>query len=620
VTEPDNNHKLDLLLDHLRRTRGFDFSAYKRPSLQRRLQKRMQVVSIERYSDYLDYLEVHPDEFGHLFNTILINVTDFFRDEGAWRALGEQLVARILAGKAASDPIRVWSAGCAAGQEAFTIAMVLAEALGDEPFRERVKIYATDVDDDALNQARQGAYTERETQNIPAELRQRYFESVNERLTFRKDLRRAVIFGRHDLLQDAPISRVDLLVCRNTLMYFNAEAQNNVLERFEFALNDYGLLFLGKSEVLMTRSDAFLPVDLKHRLFARAVRPRLRERPAAPAEPVVALPVDGDGSYLRDLALEADPTPTLIVDANSSVVAVNAAARHLFGWTLDVLGRSLPEAASTFHPVDVTRLVEKVTATRAPASVKDVVWPCAGDEARQFEVSALPLIGPDRALAGIRLDLIDTAPVRALREQLGQLRQEIETSNEELQASNEELETTNEELQSTVEEFETTNEELQSTNEELETMNEELQSANEELQAVNDELRVRTQEVHSSNAFLGSVLSSLRDGVVVLDRGLRVQTWNYRAEDLWGVRADEVRGQNFLELDIGLPVDRLKPMIRSVLADGKDARDTQAVVPATNRRGRHVQIAVSAAPLTGHGRSVDGVILVMEERTPEQPA
>src|SRR5439155_6521131 len=236
------------------------------------IRKRMETVGINTYPEYLDYLEVHPDEFVHLFNTILINVTSFFRDPSVWEFLETNVVPAVAAAKPDGQPIRLWSAGCATGQEAYSLAMILGEQLGIDAFRDRVKIYGTDIDNDALNQARIASYTDKDLEEMRPELREKYFEPVGDRRLFRRDLRRNVIFGRHDLMQDAPISRLDLLVCRNCLMYFNAEAQGRILGRFHFAVNDGGYLVLGKAEMLLTHGNTFTPVDLKRRVFQRDAR------------------------------------------------------------------------------------------------------------------------------------------------------------------------------------------------------------------------------------------------------------------------------------------------------------------------------------------------------------
>ncbi len=221
----DRNADFEKLLEYIQSARGFNVGAYKRPSLMRRIDYRRRVVGISAYADYVDCLQVHREEFPELFNTILINVTNFFRDPEAWQFVEAEIVPRILARHPEDAPIRVWSAGCASGEEAYAVAMIFANMLGTELFRQRVKVYATDADPHALNQARAGSYSSQQVEGVPAPYLEKYFKALKGRYTFHRDLRPAVIFGRHDLTQDAPISQVDLLICRNTLMYFNAEAQ-----------------------------------------------------------------------------------------------------------------------------------------------------------------------------------------------------------------------------------------------------------------------------------------------------------------------------------------------------------------------------------------------------------
>ena len=209
--------------------------------------------------------------------------------------------------------------------------MILARAIGDEAFRERVKIYATDVDEEALDQGRLGAYLPRQVEDVPADALERFFERTDQRYVFRKDLRRAVIFGRNDLVQDAPISRIDLLVCRNTLMYFTAETQAQVLRRFHFGLADNGVLLLGKSEMLITHAELFTPIDLKWRMFRKVIKPTLRDR----VRVLAADPTNGASQSiadnLRESAFDLAPVPQLVLDADRSLVMANALARRLFG-------------------------------------------------------------------------------------------------------------------------------------------------------------------------------------------------------------------------------------------------------------------------------------------------
>ena len=523
-----------------------------------------------------------------------------------------QVMPRIVSTKAPGEPIRAWSAGCASGEEAYTIAMVLAEELGPDQFRERVKIYATDVDEDALNSARHAGYTARQVESVPPELLDRYFEHLDGMYLFRKDLRRQVIFGRHDLLTDAPISRVDLLVCRNTLMYFNSEAQARILSRFHFALNEGGFLMLGRAETLMTHGQTFRPVDLKRRISQKVPRSD-SDRHASSRDNT------SDGRWpppnsLPEIGFEASPLPQLLVDPSGAVASINERARALFGLRPEDVGRLLRDLQLSYRPADLRSLIDQVSTERRPISAKEVEWRPSTGESRWLDVQVAPLGDPNGAEVGILVAYVDVTSHRRLTRELEQSHQELETAYEELQSTNEELETTNEELQSTVEELETTNEELQSTNEELETMNEELQSTNEELQTINDELRQRGEELNAANAFLQSVMTSLRGGVAVVNRELRLLAWSRHAEDLWGLRMDEVSGQHLLNLDMGLPVERLRPALKACLAG--DSAIEQVVLEAVNRRGKTIRCTVTCTPLMGGQNEVSGVILLMEETPP----
>ena len=600
------------LLAYLLNSRGFDFHGYKPASLARRIRKRMDTVGIDNFAAYQDYLEVHPNEFGSLFNTILINVTSFFRDPAAWDVVRTVALPEIISSRPPGEPIRAWCAGCATGEEAYTVAMLLAEALGWDGFRERVKIYATDVDEEALNTARHAAYADRQIEGIPPQLLSRYFEHVDGLYYFRKDLRRQVIFGRHDLINDAPISRIDLLTCRNTLMYLNAETQSRVLSRLHFALNEGGFLLLGRAETLMAHGHTFVPVDLKRRLSRKSSRGGVVRERAQLQEDRGPPQAESDlESKIRWSALEASPVAQLVVDAAGVVTLVNDRARELFGLRSHEVGRPLRDLQLSYRPIELRSLIERAEAERRPVVVKEIEWRSQTSQSRWLDLTVAPLLDSAGATLGTVITFTDVTAYRRLQRELEESHQELETAYEELQSTNEELETTNEELQSTVEELETTNEELQSTNEELETMNEELQSTNEELQTMNDELRQRGEEITSANAFLESVLTSLQGGVVVVDRELKVLAWNERAEDLWGLREREVNGQHLLNLDIGLPLERLMPTLRSCL--NGDGANHSLTLDATNRRGKTIQCEVTCSPLRGGEDEIRGAILVMEE-------
>jgi two-component system CheB/CheR fusion protein len=516
------------------------------------------------------------------------------------------------------DPIRVWSAGCSSGEEAYTLAMQLAEAMDSDTFRERVKIYATDVDDEALAQGRSGSYSEHDVAAVPPRMVEKYFERSNGRFLFHRDLRRSIIFGRHDLIVDPPISRVALLTCRNTLMYFNSEIQQRILDRFHFGLRESGFLLLGKAEMLITRSEAFSPVDLKWRIFAKVGRPNFRNGVAmAPPARDNARPQDSVDYRLRDLALFSDPTAQIVVDAERELALANERARALFGISTADIGRPLQDLEVSYKPAELRSLVEQALLDRRSVSIKEVEWIVPSGERRFFEIQVMPLLDAGLEPLGTKILFRDVTGYRRLEDDLKTSHQELETTNEELQSTNEELETTNEELQSTVEELETTNEELQSTNEELETMNEELQSTNEELQTTNEQLRQSGDELNRANAFFENILGSFHDGLLVVDSELRVEAWNARAEDLWGLHRSEVQGKHLLNLDIGLPLEQLRQPIRRCLIG--ESTFERLTVAARNRRGRPVEVEVTCTPFALGVNKTWGAIVMMRERTSEPP-
>ena len=584
------------LLAFIRDERSFDFTGYKRPSLMRRISKRMQETGVPSYSDYRAYLQKHPGEFIELFNTILINVTAFFRDEVAWDYLRNEVAPRILEHHdGTAGQIRLWSTGCATGEEAFSLAMVFAEELGEDAFKAPVKIYATDIDDDALAQGRHAEFTTKDMEPVPPDLRERYFEERDGHFVFRSDLRRTVIFGRHDLIQDPPISRISLLLSRNTLMYFDSETQRRILASFHFSLRDGGYLFLGKSEALAARSELFTPVDLRRRIFVKASRDLPARIRVPPPQPDALEQLAAD-ALIRDAGFEAVPVAQLVVDRQGNLALANLQARSYFGLTPRDIGRPFKDLEVSFRPVELRSRIEQVYSDRHIISLRDVEW-SVGKDARFVDVQVAPLVASTGAVVGAGISFTEVTRYRRLQHALEESKRDIETAYEELQSTVEELETTNEELQSTNEELETTNEELQSTNEELETMNEEL----------ND----RGLELNEANSFLYAILGSLQAGVVVVDGDLVVSAWNDAARELWGLTADEVIGKHLLNLDIGLPLDALRTPLRDTIGTTSQRSIT---LDAVNRRGRPIKTRLSLMPLVAEEGNARGAIILMQDR------
>ncbi|GLX96917.1 CheR family methyltransferase [Herbidospora sp. NBRC 101105] len=611
---PADERDFDDLLAMLKETRGFDFTGYKRTTLMRRIARRLESLKLHDYGEYRDYLELEPAEFDRLFDSLLINVTSFFRDPLAWQVLRERVVPAIVAGKQAGKGIRVWSAGCATGEEAYSLAMIFAEEMGVDEFRARVKIYATDLDEQALQVARGATYTDRQMAEVPPALRDTYFEPADGLYAFRRDLRRQVIFGRNDLTRDAPISRVDLLLARNTLMYFNTETQLSVVRRFHFALGNPGYLFLGKAEMLLNHSDKFEPLDLRMRLFKKAGTASPAGRPAWSS----ALPSHTTIGELQSAALASGPVAQIGLDTHGRLALLNSRAETLFGLRPRDVGRPFQDLELSYRPVELRSVIEQAQTDLRTVELQQVTWQRPGHpDADVYDISVVPLQNGDGDLVGVGVNFYDVTRYRRLRDELEQANRELENAYEELQSLNEELETTNEELQSTNEELETTNEELQSTNEELETMNEELQSTNDELQQINDALNARGEELDQANAFVSAMVRSLGDAVAVVDTELRVLIWSPGAEELWGVRADEVAGRLLTGLDIGLPLDGLAARLRMMLSDAEPRdRPDGLAVDAVNRRGRATRLSIEFSRMLGEDGRTAGVILLMDVLDP----
>jgi two-component system CheB/CheR fusion protein len=606
------DESFESLLRYLRDTRGVDFTGYKRTSLVRRARHQMEHAGVQTFEEYLDVLQASSDEFAALFNTILINVTSFYRDPEAWQFIQDEVVPALLARREPDQPIRIWSAGCASGQEAYTLAMILADSLEPDAFRHRVKIYATDLDEQALAEARAASYDAKAVASVPEPLLARYFEQVNGRYMFNKDLRRAVIFGRNDLVKDAPISRVDLLVCRNTLMYLNAETQQKLLSRLHFALAPEGVLFLGHAEMLLSHTDKFSPIDLKHRIFRRAAGSQSEMAKSEPADPHVERQGNLSGlGTIRELAFGASPVAQIVVTGDDTVAMINQQAELTFGMSARDIGRLLRDLEVSYRPVELRGYVEQAKVERRSARVEDVKWQRPGADPTWFEIHVNPLVDTENGLAGVSIVFFDVTANRILLDKVVQTNGQLEAAYEELQSTNEELETTNEELQSTVEELETTNEELQSTNEELETMNEELQSTNDELHTINETLGERSGELNEARTFLNSLVNSMAMGMLVVDREMRVVEWNRGAEELWGLRSAETMGTQVTSLDIGLPIGELKPLIGNAFVDPEAVGET--TLKAVNRRGRKIDLRVSCTSFRSSEGSVSGALLLMEE-------
>jgi two-component system CheB/CheR fusion protein len=584
------------LLDKLSESYNVDFRDYKPASLARRIQQRMSYVRADTFEDYARLLDERAEEHVALFNTILINVTGFFRDPEAWATLAEEVIPRVVSEAGEHHTIRLWSAGCSSGEEPYSLAIVLAEHLGDRVGEYQVKIYGTDIDEDALAAARHAMYRMEQLKDVPDRLLDRYFVREGQHWRFRRDLRRWCIFGSHNLTQAPPLSHIDLLVCRNVLIYFNSALQDRILSRFHYAVRDGGFLLLGRSESLLARSRLFTPLQLKWRVFQRLPAPN---RSAAAVLPDGGVPQQhatrpevAPAGVRVQRALEALPGAVMIVDAGDTILTWNPIAEALFETPVgNAIGRKFRDLDVSYRVEGLLARMEDVKTRQASTRMDHVTFTRCNGDVVHASMTIAPLFEAYRFI-GVLVYAEDATEHARLKEQMGRIAEQHATAIEELQSTNEELETTNEELQSTNEELETTNEELQSTNEELETTVEELQAANTELAALNSELEERGYELTQLDYQRG-VLNSLEHAIMVIDRMGLVRTWNHAAERMWGLRAEQTVGREFFSLPLADLTQRTRPVFERMFATGQAQRVdgvTFAMSGGTQQRA-HLRVA-----------------------------
>ncbi len=532
------------LLDELAKNRRLDFRGYKSTSLERRLRKRMAELKIANYKDYLDYIRHDGSEITPLLQVVLINVTEFFRDPQAWESLRTQALPLLLGGLKPGDTFRAWCAGCASGEEVYSLAILLAEHFGPRLHEYDIKIYASDHDEDALNIARRGEYPKERLQRVNPEWREKYFTKNASLLRVQRDLRRLAIFGRSNLVNDAPISHVNMLICRNVLIYFDAPLQHQILEKFHYALEGGGVLFLGKSESQLRDFSSFRPISPKWRIFQCIKQGGGNVSRGEARSNEESRQIESARMLQRSL-LETVKSGIILLGPTGVIQSINQAAMLTWDVAEDrLLGSSIlqsplvhvcPELGEWFQMEENKRELVRFTCM---LTVKG--------EQRTFEVTARPVASSDGGRLGSVIYSEDITGPEKLRNTV----EELESTAEELHSTNEELETTNEELQSANEELETTNEELQSTNEELETTNEELQSLNEELETTNDELEQRTNDLQEVTTRYAETLALMPSPIAVVNDSSEIQLWNSAAEQLFHLDARGLQGLKLKQLPL----------------------------------------------------------------------
>ncbi len=547
------------IIDMIRHRANIDFEDYKPTTISRRIDRRLAALRLDTLEDYVDYLGSHPEEIDKLCSDILISVTSFFRDATAFEAL-DRALAEIVTTKGASDTLRVWVTGCATGEEVYSIAILIAERLRGDSMLRRVQVFAVDIDEAPLAFARRAVYPATALTGISEDLLARYFiRAGDNHYQVTKDLRDWVVFSRQDITRDPPFSRLDLVSCRNLLIYFNQGLQTRVLEAFHYALNPGGVLFLGKSETVGPNEVLFSVIDRTHKIYRRNAGRRMPlaflgaatrnftggQRSAAEARtetpPVAAL-------MQRTLADAYAPPPSVAVDETMHILHVHGDVSPFLRLNpgraeQDILTMATPELRSTLRAVMHRALRGDYVHHYLDARMANG----NGDGLVRISVRAINPMGSVPWLHLVTFERLPTGGLYAPRERttdegedtrVAELEYELGATKEHLQTVIQELETANEELQATNEELQSSNEELQATNEELETTNEELQSTNEELETVNDELRAKSSELFQMTADLKNIEESLEFPLILIDTDLRMRLFNRAARGLFDISED----------------------------------------------------------------------------------
>jgi len=588
VLEKEVMGSLDKVIILLRANTGHDFSLYRRSTLYRRVERRMAVHQFGRISSYVRYLQENPQEAEILFKEMLIGVTSFFRDRSSWDQLCKKALPALLSGRPAGTVLRAWVAGCSTGEEAYSLAMLFREQSGRVGSAKGIslQIYATDLDREAIDKARQGYYPENIAADVPEARLGRFFVKEDGGYRVNKEIRSMVVFAPQNLIMDPPFTRLDIFCCRNLLIYLTPELQKKLIPLFHYILNPRGLLFLGSSESIGRFSNMFTPVAAKERIFKRSDS-LLRDE--QPVYPTVFAPASRTGD--RAGVESARPAANLQTVADQMLRARYAPPAVLVNEQGDIVyisgrtGRYLEPAAGKANwniiamareglRYDLTFALQKANRTSAAVVIRGIGLG-HGDSGR-VDVSVQALQEPKELVGLLLVVFSDAAPAAELKASAntkkptktstrhGVLERELRHARNEAKMNREEMQTSQEELKSSNEELQSTNEELQSTNEELTTSKEEMQSLNEELQTVNAELQSKLDELSSSNNDMKNLLNSTDIATIFLDNEMHVRRFTLQAKTIFKLLPGDV-GRPITDLASSLVYPDLEADVREVL-------------------------------------------------------
>ncbi|WP_437808556.1 chemotaxis protein CheB [Sorangium sp. So ce1078] len=619
LTQQDPYHSI---LSFLEKSSRVNFAQYKQTTVRRRIERRVIATRCESIEAYADYLRVRPEEGRLLFQDILISVTSFFRDEASFRALAAAIAERIER-KRTGDSFRAWVVGCATGEEAYSIAILVFETLEKANKQLNVQIFATDIDEQAMSVARKGLYQKALVADIPSRLRSKYFDEQDQSFRIKNYVRDAIVFARHDVAQDPPFLKLDLVSCRNVLIYFNPHLQEHALKTFQFAMDDQGVLFLGKSESTTTVSDLFELTDKNAKIFVRSAKkgdlPRSYSRQEFNRESAL-ITKDRQSTTAMDLfnaMVNGFAPDSVLVDDDHRV-------RHVFGNANRYLNFPKGEPTVSIQKllppdvaIEVSALLHRAERSGHAAKGDQRHAFVIDREVRKLQLTVVPLSSDGRTEYIICFSRAPYDPPRSAKvtasssrlapeEQIRRLEQELAAAREHLQTIIEEHDTASEELQALNEELQSSNEELQSTNEELETTNEELQSANEELTTLNQEINVKSSELMTLNQRLVAIQNAIAYPLLVIDKNLRLTDYNPASRHLF--RISEVdRGQHIRAALAHLNVEPVLEMINESAQERRPMRLQLEVLD------RHFEARIEL--ISGSKGEVDGAVVSFVDNT-----
>ena len=576
------------ILSHLRVRSGHDFSSYKKSTVRRRIQRRMQVQRAATMTDYLAVLRENAAEVQALFADLLISVTTFFRDSAAFDALAALVIPRLFDDKGVGDNIRVWVPGCATGEEAYSIAILLLEEAARHEIRCELQVFASDLDEAALTVAREGRYPLAIEADMTDERLRRYFARESDQYRVTRELRDIVLFSKHSLLKDPPFSRVSLISCRNVLIYLDRELQQQVLVTFHFALTRQGYLFLGSSESADMPVGMFRALDRDARIYLRMSAANVARTPPLLGPPSVGIgPLSARRAVLsfrppaeaaiHREALERLAPPSAVVDEFHRVVHLSEQAGRYLQPSGGTLVNDVTELAREELRFDLRAALHRAFARNEPSLSGPIAVRFNGVPRRVY-LQARPLdpdpnVGRSAIVFFFEGETLGDAATAAAAiekqgpdEQIRQLHQEMQFAQSQLATSREEYEGANEELRAANEELQSINEEYRSTAEELETSKEELQSINEELQTVNGELKAKLEAVSRAHSDIQNLMAATDVGILFLDPTLRINRFTPRIAELFNIATGD-EGRSITDFTHSLDYEDLAKDARAVLRD-----------------------------------------------------